>query len=173
MEIVLGIYAGTTIAAFLMSVISSKAMDERLSREGYKYADEEPKGIAERIQETIKSGLIMLMPGLNFLIGCVAFFGTNSFYKSVLEDGLNDGTIRRKTDEEKEEEKRIRESKRVKKSQKDIAPVQEQTIINKPYSEMSNEEKLAVLEKEKAFLLSVNNQQENKSYNDKGPYIKK
>ena len=32
MGIVLGIYAGTTIAGFLMGVIASKAMDERLER---------------------------------------------------------------------------------------------------------------------------------------------
>ena len=37
---------------------------------------------------------------------------------------------------------------------------------------MTNEEKLAVLEREKSFLLSINNREETKAYNDKGAYKK-
>lgn len=173
MGIVLGIYIGTTVTAFLMGAISDKAMDERLDREGYKYVEKEPKGPAEKIQDAIQVGLIMLIPGLNFIIGCISFFGFNSFYKSFLEESLENGTIRRKTEEEKEEEKRIREAKKEKRNEKEIQVVQKQVVINKPYSEMSNEEKLAVLEREKTFLLSINNKQESKSYNDRGAYTRK
>ena len=173
MGIVLGIYAGTTIAGFLMEVIASKAMDERLEREGYTYTDKVEKGTAEKIQETLQVGLIMLIPVINFIFGCVVFFGTNSFYKSMLEDGLSDGSIRRKTEEEKEAEK---EEEKIKKEQKKektkIKEVTKEVVINKPYSEMSNEEKLAVLEREKTFLLSINNRENAKPYNDKGAYKK-
>ena len=169
MGIVLGIYAGTTIAGFLMEVIASKAMDERLEREGYTYTDKVEKGTAEKIQETLQVGLIMLIPVINFIFGCVVFFGTNSFYKSMLEDGLSDGSIRRKTEEEKEEQKIQKE---LKKTKTKIKEVTKEVVINKPYSEMSNEEKLAVLEREKTFLLSINNRENAKPYNDKGAYKK-
>ena len=169
MGIVLGIYAGTTIAGFLMEVIASKAMDERLEREGYTYTDKVEKGTAEKIQETLQVGLIMLIPVINFIFGCVVFFGTNSFYKSMLEDGLSDGSIRRKTEEEKEEQKIQKE---LKKTKTKIKEVTKEVVINKPYSEMTNEEKLAVLEREKSFLLSINNREETKAYNDKGAYKK-
>ena len=169
MGIVLGIYAGTTIAGFLMEAIASKTMDERLEREGYTYTDKVEKGTAEKIQETLQAGLIMLIPVINFIFGCVVFFGTNSFYKSMLEDGLSDGSIRRKTEEEKEEEKIKKE---LKKTKTKIKEVTKEVVINKPYSEMTNEEKLAVLEREKSFLLSINNREETKAYNDKGAYKK-
>lgn len=169
MGIVLGIYAGTTIAGFLMEAIASKAMDERLEREGYTYTDKVEKGTAEKIQETLQVGLIMLIPVINFIFGCVVFFGTNSFYKSMLEDGLSDGSIRRKTEEEKEEQKIQKE---LKKTKTKIKEVTKEVVINKPYSEMTNEEKLAVLEREKSFLLSINNREETKAYNDKGAYKK-
>lgn len=169
MGIVLGIYAGTTIAGFLMEVIASKVMDERLDREGYTYTDKVEKGTAEKIQETLQAGLIMLIPIINFIFGCVVFFGTNSFYKSMLEDGLSDGSIRRKTEEEKEEQKIKKELKRTKTKIKEVT---KEVIINKPYSEMTSEEKLAILEREKAFLLSINNREETKAYNDRGAYKK-
>ncbi|MBE6151426.1 MAG: hypothetical protein E7162_06415 [Firmicutes bacterium] len=169
MGIVLGIYAGTTIAGFLMEAIASKAMDERLEREGYTYTDKVEKGTAEKIQETLQVGLIMLIPVINFIFGCIVFFGTNSFYKSMLEDGLSDGSIRRKTEEEKEEQKIKKE---LKKTKTKIKEVTKEVVINKPYSEMTNEEKLAVLEREKSFLLSINNREETKAYNDKGAYKK-
>lgn len=169
MGIVLGIYAGTTIAGFLMEVIASKAMDERMEREGYTYTDKGEKGTAEKIQETLQAGLIMLIPVINFIFGCVIFFGTNSLYKSTLEDGLSDGTIRRKTEEEKEEEKIKKENKKEKIKIKEVT---KEVVINKPYSEMSNEEKLAVLERERTFLLSINNRENTKPYNDKGAYKK-
>lgn len=173
MGIVLGIYAGTTIAGFLMEVIASKAMDERLEREGYTYTDKVEKGPAEKIQETLQVGLIMLIPVINFIFGCVVFFGTNSFYKSMLEDGLSDGSIRRKTEEEKEAEKEEEKIKKeLKKTKTKIKEVTKEVVINKPYSEMTNEEKLAVLEREKSFLLSINNREETKAYNDKGAYKK-
>lgn len=173
MGIVLGIYAGTTIAGFLMEVIASKAMDERLEREGYTYTDKVEKGTAEKIQETLQVGLIMLIPVINFIIGCVVFFGTNSLYKSMLEDGLSDGSIRRKTEEEKEAEKEEEKIKKeLKKTKTKIKEVTKEVVINKPYSEMTNEEKLAVLEREKSFLLSINNREETKAYNDKGAYKK-
>lgn len=168
MGLLLGIYAGTTISAFLMDLLTSKAMDERLDREGYTYNEKDQKGPAEKIREGIIVGAILLIPGINFLLGCAMFFGYNKLYKSTLEDGLSDGTIRRKTEEEKEKQSLKKEKKN-----KKIEVVKEEVIINKPYSEMSNEEKLAVLEKERAFLLSINNRQENKSYNDKGAYTKK
>ena len=173
MGIVLGIYAGTTIAGFLMEAIASKAMDERLEREGYTYTDKVEKGPAEKIQETLQVGLIMLIPVINFIFGCVVFFGTNSFYKSMLEDGLSDGSIRRKTEEEKEVEKEEEKIKKeLKKTKTKIKEVTKEVVINKPYSEMTNEEKLAVLEREKSFLLSINNREETKAYNDKGAYKK-
>jgi hypothetical protein len=173
MGIVLGIYAGTTIVGFLMEVIASKAMDERMEREGYTYTDKVEKGTAETIQETLQVGLIMLIPVINFIFGCVVFFGTNSFYKSMLEDGLSDGTIRRLTEEEKEEQKEEQNKKKAQKKEKNkIKEVTKEVVINKPYSEMSNEEKLAVLEREKAFLLSINNQETAKPYNNKGAYKK-
>lgn len=171
MGVLLGIYAGTTISAFLMDLITSKAMDERLDREGYTYNEIDKKGPAEKIREGILTGAILLIPGINFILGCAMFFGYNKLYKSTLEDGLTDGTIRRKTEEEKEEQ-RIKQLNKGKKSKK-IEVVKEEIVINKPYSEMTNEEKLAVLEKEKAFLLSINNRQDTKSYNDKGAYTKK
>ena len=172
MGIVLGIYAGTTIAGFLLGAIASKAMDERLEREGYTYTDKVEKGTAEKIQETLQVGLIMLIPVINFIFGCVVFFGTNSFYESMLEDGLSDGSIRRKTEEEKEAEKEEKIKKKLKKTKTKIEEITKEVVINKPYSEMTNEEKLAVLEREKSFLLSINNREETKAYNDKGAYKK-
>ena len=46
---------------------------------------------------------------------------------------------------------------------------------NKAYSEMTTDEKLLYLEREKAFLLSLKDvkEQPEKSYNDRGAYTKK
>lgn len=171
MELAIGIYVGTTITAFLMDLISSKAMDERLDREGYAYNEQDKKGPAEKIREGILVGAILLIPVINFILGCAMFFGYNKLYKSTLDDGLTDGSIRRKTEEEKEEQK-LKQLNKEKKGKK-IEVVTEKIIINKPYSEMTNEEKLVVLEKEKAFLLSMNNPKTDKSFNDRGAYTKK
>ena len=168
MGILLGVYAGTTISAFLMDLITTKAMDERLEREGYTYNEKNKKGLAEKIREGIIVGSILLIPVINVILGFAMFFGYNSLYKSTLEDGLTDGSIRRKTEEEIEDQKNKKENKKSK-----VKEVVKEVVINKPYSEMTNEEKLAVLEKERAFLLSINKRDNDKSYNEKGAYTKK
>ena len=98
------------------------------------------------------------------------FFGYNKLYKSTLDDGVLDGSIRRKTDEEIKEQESKKQKKKSKVKEKEVI---KEVVINKPYSEMTNEEKLAVLEKERAFLLSINKRENDQSYNDKGAYTKK
>ena len=170
MGILLGIYATTTISAFLMDLITSKAMDERLDREGYTYNEKNEKGTAEKIRESIIVGAILLTPVINFVLGCAMFFEYNKLYKSTLDDGVLDGSIRRKTDEEIKEQESKKQKKKSKVKEKEVI---KEVVINKPYSEMTNEEKLAVLEKERAFLLSINKRENDQSYNDKGAYTKK
>jgi len=166
--ILLGIYGVTTISSYGLFSVAAKALAERLDREGYTEIEKE-KGKNEEILSNIKCAIFLGIPILNFVLACVTFFAHDTFYESYLKDGLKEGTIREKTEEEKQAEKENKEQTK----DNELSKQEEQKVQNKPYSAMTIEEKLMALERERAFLLSVNNQETVTSYNDKGAYSKK
>ena len=94
-------------------------------------------------------------------------------YEEYKKEGIARGTIVKKDDAIIEAEKEIR-------LKKDLLKRKNQALLNKidtekkAYSEMTADEKLIYLEREKAYLLSLKEkpQTEEKSYNDRGAYRK-
>lgn len=177
MVYLLGIYIGTTAASFLFAGITNAAWNKRLDREGYRDLSKERTKI-ERFKDALEETILLLIPGINIIGSSMLFFGGDNLYKECRDNGISDGKIVKKSKQQIEEEQRVKEAKleakkKKKSNQEPIVIQQEQTQSKtKSYSEMTNEEKLVFLERERAFLLSMNQQSKEKSYNDRGAYRK-
>lgn len=161
MGILLGSYIGTTIASIILLVITEKAFDERLKREGYKTLDDE-KGSTEKLRTKILNGCLLLIPLFNIVLACQVFFQFDKVYKEMLEFYLEDGVISKNS---------TLEMKNAQKQNSENMLVRE-IVYNKPYSQMTVEEKLDFLEREKNFLLSINRQPSEQAESQKKPYVK-
>jgi len=171
---ILGVYLGSVIATAIIDKLTEAAFNARLEREGYRKTIKD-KSIPEKIIYRIENDILYFIPILNIVASSYILFTFNSFYVSRKNDCINDNEIRTKTSEEIREDEMKKQKKKEKeptkeknKSQLQVGP----NIINKPYSQMSVEEKLEALEIEKKFLLSMNIRQESIPYNDKGAYKK-
>ena len=170
MGIILGIYAATTLASYLLVGITEAAINKRLDREGYVDTTKDESTI-EKIKSALEMAIVLAIPILNIAFSGFIFFSSTT-YDEILEAGLSKNTIRKKTQEELFIEKEQNILKQEKNKNKNAKDIEEQSRI-KAYSEMTNEEKLIFLEREKNFLLSQNIPQNNHSYNEKGAYSKK
>lgn len=159
MGILLGSYIGTTIASIILLFIADKVFDERLKREGYKTLNDK-KGPAEKLRIKILNGCLMLIPLFNIVLACMAFFQFDKVYKEMLEFGLEDGVISKNSTLE------------MNNAQNSENMLVREIVYNKPYSQMTVEEKLDFLEREKNFLLSINRQPSEQDESQKKPYVK-
>lgn len=105
--------------------------------------------------------LFISLPVINILFSGFVTLAFDKAYEIVKESWIRDGKA-----------KKIENNEETKNEDIDIDLNSKDMNKTRKYSELSNEEKLAVLEREKAFLLSINNRDEVKSYNDKGAYKK-
>ena len=154
------LYIGTTIAGMTMYVISSQAIISRLKRENYEVVKNK-KSKAESIVDLTKVLCLMLTPGLNLLLGLVSVFSFEELYEKTKKSMLSAGKLIKKKDFDEEKEN------------VDIDLVSKDLNNPKRYTELTNEQKLAILEAEKARLLQEkDNKAKTEPYNYKGAYRK-
>ena len=170
MGILLCVYAATTLASYLLVGITEAAIDKRLDREGYVDTTRDESTI-EKVKSYLEIAIILAIPIFNVAFSSYIFF-SDKLYDEILQEGLSNNVIRRKTKEELliEKEEEILKQEISKKKNGNV--LEEQPLI-KAYSEMTNEEKLTFLARERNFLLSQNDPQNTHSYNDRGTYLKK
>ena len=168
MNTILGIYLGTILVSNIMVELTEAAYHKRLEREGYRDLNREIS-VIEKINDFIKFEIFMIIPILNIAFAAFVFFG--DLYNDLLSEGLEKGTIIKKSKEEIEQEK---EKKQEKRRRKEEVPTIQEEKRPKTYLEMTDKEKIAVLKRELEWLQSINRHENtsDKSYNDRGAYKK-
>lgn len=174
MGVVLGIYLGTVLASYAVMYLDECVTKAKLDREGY--IDTTKESVPEKIKEIIQIGLLLAIPVVNIVFSAIILFSSKSdeLYEECKREGIAAGTIIKKDTAVIEAEKELM-------ARKELAKRKNQAILNrldkqnKAYSEMTPDEKLLYLEREKAFLLSLKEDkgEATKSYNDRGAYTKK
>lgn len=150
-------YLTTTIASWVLMGIASKAIYSRLKEEGYEVIPKK-KTKAEERQEKAKVILFMSLPIINILFSGFVTLAFDKAYESVKQTWIEEGKAVLK--EEKEEVEIDLKSNEMNQTRK--------------YSELSNEEKLRILEEERASLLREKEPTNgNESYNSRGAYTKR
>ncbi len=153
------LYIGTTIASWILMNIASKAIYSRLKEEGYEFIPKK-KTKAEERQEKAKVILFMLLPVINILFSGFVTLAFDKAYEIVKESWIRDGKAKKI---EKTEEK-PKEDIEIDLNSKDMNKMRK-------YSELTNEEKLRILEEERKSLLREKEPTE--PYNSKGAYTKR
>lgn len=154
------LYLGTTVASWILMTIASKAIYSRLKEEGYEFIPKK-KTKAEERQEKAKVILVMLLPVINILFSGFVTLAFDKAYEIVKESWIRDGKA--KKIENKEETEKT-EDIEIDLNSKDMNKTRK-------YSELSNEEKLRILEEERKSLLREKEPTE--PYNSKGAYTKR
>ena len=149
------LYLGTTIASWILLGITSKAIYSRLETEGYEYIPPK-KTKAERRQEKAKTALIMCIPIVNIMIAGIMTLSFDKAYSHIKYQWIKDGKAKKKEEINKPDIEIDLESNDINKTRK--------------YSELSNEEKIKILEEEKARLLREKEKQAEKT---RGAYTKR
>lgn len=173
MGTILGIYLGTVVTSWAGFYLYEKISDAKLDREGY--IDKSEISKPEMIKDFIEIGLFLAIPIINVVLASFALFSkaSDEVYEEYKKAGIANGTIVKKDAAIIEAEKEIM-------LKKDLLKRKNQALLNKidtekkAYSEMTPDEKLIYLEREKAYLLSLKegSKTEEKSYNDRGAYHK-
>ena len=152
------LYLGTTIASWILMTIASKAIYGRLKEEGYEFIPKK-KTKAEERQEKAKVILVMLLPVINILFSGFVTLAFDKVYEIVKESWIRDGKA-----------KKIENNEETKNEDIDIDLNSKDMNKTRKYSELSNEEKLRILEEERKSLLKEKEPTE--PYNYKGAYTK-
>lgn len=153
-------YLTTTVLSWVLMGISSKAIYSRLKEEGYEFIPKKKTTDEERLEKT-KAILFMLLPVVNILFSGFLTFAFDKAYEIVKNTWIKEGKAVLK--EEKEEPK---EEVEIDLNSKDMNQTRK-------YSELSNEEKLRILEEEKANLLREKESTTSQSDNSRGAYTKR
>ena len=149
-------YLVTTGVSFGIYYLSTKAYGDYLERKGYVDADGK-RSSAELGFMMLSLGVKALIPIYNICTAAKIVWDGSKHFDEMAADDLKKGSIRKLTDEEIE--------------QKEVVENEDTTIISQPddythYHEMTREEKLAFLEKEKEFLLQEKENESLISSND-------
>lgn len=153
------LYLGTTVASWILMTIASKAIYSRLKEEGYEFIPKK-KTKAEERQEKAKVILVMLLPVINILFSGFVTLAFDKAYEIVKESWIRDGKA-----------KKIENNEETKNEDIDIDLNSKDMNKTRKYSELSNEEKLRILEEERKSLLKEKAPTE--PYNYKGAYTKR
>ena len=152
------LYLTTTVVSWILMTIASKAIYSRLKEEGYEFIPKK-KTKAEERQEKAKVILIMLLPVINILFSGLVTLAFDKVYEIVKESWIRDGKA-----------KKIENNEETKNEDIDIDLNSKDMNKTRKYSELSNEEKLRILEEERKSLLKEKEPTE--PYNYKGAYTK-
>ena len=152
------LYLTTTVVSWILMTIASKAIYSRLKEEGYEFIPKK-KTKAEERQEKAKVILVMLLPVINILFSGLVTLAFDKVYEIVKESWIRDGKA-----------KKIENNEETKNEDIDIDLNSKDMNKTRKYSELSNEEKLRILEEERKSLLKEKEPTE--PYNYKGAYTK-
>ena len=150
------LYVATTISSWILLSITKKAIYSRLSTEGYEYIPPK-KTKDEIIQEKAKAALLMCIPVVNIMIASIMTLSFDRTYSHIKHEWIKEGKIKKKEEQQEQRVEIDLESNDINKTRK--------------YSELSNEEKLKILEEEKARLLREKEQP--KEEKTRGAYTKR
>jgi len=197
----LGMYLGSVAFSYLLIFMSIEAVQKRLDREGYVDVYRKEASFLEKLLDFTKVSVVVAIPVINLLFGLVNIF-VDTYEKDLkegldegyvrkknaeeLREELEKKDKKRKQKQELKDAKfqaklqkiQNKESKKIKeaKTNQEYIPFEDiennKVKFKKSYSQMSDDEKLEFLENEKAFLLSQKENNEAKSYNDRGTYKK-
>jgi len=157
------IYAATTFAGWAMYITAAVGMSARFKREGYELKKND-KSTPEKIIDLAKTFILMSIPGLNLLIGGISMFKFDEVYTSIKEKWIAQGKAVLKEEKENKPNKEV-----------EIDLLSKDNNNPKRYTELSNEQKLSILEEEKARLLREKENQtktQTEPYNYRGAYRK-
>lgn len=137
-----GLYLITTGVSFGVYYLSTKAYGDYLKRKGYIDADGE-RSRAELGFMMLSLGFKALIPIYNIYTAAKIVWDGSKHFDEMAADDLKKGSIRIATEEEKANTKKINSN------------VIEEKDNYIHYEDMTNDEKLAFLEKEREFLLQL------------------
>jgi len=156
------IYLGTMAFFWSGLLLSATAARKRMKNEGYEEIKIK-KSMAEEMIDLARILFYSAIPLVNIAIPLYVILTFDKCYEELVETYIEQGKIIKKDyNEAQQEEVEI-----------DIESNDKEN--SKKYSDLTNEEKLRVLEREKSILLSEKEDSKNNivsSYNDKGSYKK-
>ena len=149
--VLLLLYGVTTTISFGVYYLSTKAYNDYLERKGYEFVDG-PKTPAELSFTIASYAFKAIIPGYNIYNAVQILWQGNKQFADMAFDDLKSGNIRKLTNEERIEMH----------NQNHLENATIETQNNHPmqYSELTAEEKIAFLEKQKELLLQGMSQQE-------------
>lgn len=143
----LNIYLGTTAISWATVFIFSAACKKKLKREGYKFVKEK-KSISEKIASFMSVAFKGSIPVYNILNTIAVLCMGDKLYGYMEDKLLSEGEIYMPTEEIPSSEDEFSPSEGTKIYTESI----EKTSTEKKYDEMTLEEKLAYLEREREIL---------------------
>jgi len=155
-------YLGSIIASWAGLILVTIAATEKLKSEGY-VMKKNDKNLSERIIDWCKVMVYTAIPLINLAIPLYAIFNFDKTYQKIINSLTEQGKIIKKDNNGTQQEE----------VEIDIESNDKEN--SKKYSDLTNEEKLRVLEHEKSILLSEKEnlkREDVKPYNDKGAYKK-
>lgn len=170
----LNIYLGTTAVSWAITFISSAASIKKLERKGYRFVKPK-KSFAERLASFIRTAFIGSIPVYNIINSIYSLYDLYKLYEYIEEKLLEAGYIYMPKDEHANTLPKM-ESSSFEKEQNNTDSIQK---VNgeKKYGDMSIEEKIAYLEREKEILLrrkaSISDESLFENLGQQGPVIKR
>ena len=171
----LNIYLGTTAVSWAIVLIFSAAGGKKLKREGYNLVNPK-KSFTEKLASFISTAFIGSIPIYNIIIAiAILCVGDDKFYEYMKDKLLEEGKIYMTKDEPANKQPEM-ESSPFEKEQNNTDSIQK-VNAEKKYEDMSVEEKMAYLEREKEILLrqkaSVSDESLSENLGQQGPVLKR
>lgn len=168
----LNIYLGTTAVSWTTVFILSAACEKKLKREGYKFVK---LSFTEKLASFISTAFKCSIPIYNIINTIAILCMGDKLYEYVEDELLEEGKIYMPKDEPANTQPEM-ESSPFEKEQNNTDSIQK-VNAEKKYEDMSVEEKMAYLEREKEILLrqkaSVSDESLSENLGQQGPVLKR
>ena len=166
----LNIYLGTTAVSWAIVFIFSAACEKKFKREGYKIVKQK-KSFVEKLASFISTAFEGSIPIYNIINAIAILCMGDKFYEHVVDKLLEEGKIYMPKDEPANIQPEI-ESSPFENEQSNTDSIQN-VNCEKKYEDMSVEEKMAYLEREKEMLLrqtaSISDESLSENLGQQGP----
>ena len=142
----LNVYLGTTVASWVTILIFSTACEKKLKREGYKFVKQK-KSFAEKLASFISTLFKSSIPVYNIINAIVIICMVDKFYDYIKDKLLERGIIYMPQD------KSVNTQPEMESTTFENTDTIQKVNVEKKYEDMSFEEKMTYLEREKEILL--------------------
>lgn len=170
----LNIYLGTTAVSWATVFIFGAACEKKLKREGYKFVKPK-KSFTEKLASFISTAFKGSIPIYNIINTIAILCMGDKLYEYMEDKLLEEGKIYMPKDEPANPQPEM-ESSPFEKEQNNTDSIQK-VNAEKKYEDMSVEEKMAYLEREKEILLrqkaSVSDESLSENLGQQGPVLKR